>query len=146
MKKPENNSHVASKEIEYKFENRSNTQFKFTSIESDETMLERVRMICKLLDIDFGVSRAVEQTDEYFDNNNALRRVGGSLRHRRYRGGRHLITLKAGQEHLVGNGLHRLEDEFEDPIEFERLISDPRSGFTTVSREPESQCRIHRQI
>jgi class 3 adenylate cyclase len=127
MKKMENNSHTAAKEIEYKFENRSNTQFKFNAIESNETMLQKVRMLCKLLDIGFGDPRAVELTDEYFDNNNALRQVGGSLRRRRQDDGSYLITLKVGQKQPVGNGLHRLEDEFEDPDEFESLISDPNA-------------------
>jgi len=116
----------APNEIEYKFENLANTQFKFIPIENAENMLRKVRTLCDILDITLGESVTKEVEDDYFDIGYALRKRHGSFRLRRLQQDRQLITLKVKQDPSGRGELQRLEDEFEcNNEEFQSLIANP---------------------
>lgn len=120
-------------EIELKFESTTNLQFKFSAIESAETVLRKVRTLCEMLDIRVGEEAvATEIEDEYFDDDfRALWHNGCSFR-RRDQDDQHLVTLKCNRGHGWLGALWRGEAEFNcNSKELKALLSDPRR----ISRE-----------
>lgn len=118
---------TAPKEIEFKFENLANTQLKFIATENAETILLKLKTLCKLLDIQVGAVERVEIIDEYFDDNEyTLQNNRCALRRRKLESGKHRVTMKFAQEASAARGLQRLEDEFEcDDQEFRSILNNP---------------------
>jgi hypothetical protein len=55
-------------EVELKFENRANSQLKFTPIENSGVMVRKLQALCSILGIMSGSVKEEHIADEYFDD------------------------------------------------------------------------------
>jgi hypothetical protein len=58
----------AQSEVELKFENRANSQLKFTPTETSEVMVRKLQALSSILDIGCGESTDEQIVDEYYDD------------------------------------------------------------------------------
>jgi hypothetical protein len=123
-------------EKEIKFAGVANLQLKFLSVEPPSAIIDKLAMICRILDIEMGTQQERQISDEYFDDRSrSLSENGCSLR-RRVENGRNLVTFKRALGETGGFGLQRLEKEVvcEDQ-EFRKLVRDVsyfRSSFRSL--------------
>ena len=112
-------------EKEIKFAGAANLQFKFLSVESPASLIEKLETICRMLGIKMGSQKEKQISDEYFDDRwMSLSERGCSVR-RRVEDGKHLVTFKRDHDSSDGFGLQRLEKEVVcEDHEFRRLMWD----------------------
>ena len=113
-------------EVELKFENRANSQWKFSVIESSAIIVGKLRALCDLLDIEAGATEDKEIVDQYYDDSTmTLHKFGASFR-RRSQNNHLLVTLKLDRPDPALGGLRRLEDEFEcSKKQFQDFLTTP---------------------
>lgn len=106
----------SSTEIEYKFENLSNTQFKFSVVDDDDELFQKLSVLCRVLDIKFLPElMGIKIVDEYFDDENNTLKNNNCILRRRTNSNRKTpnLTFKAESKQIHNTALCRREHEIQ---------------------------------